>query len=149
MSSSVLLRLAPFMLLQMALFHSFFMTDIPLCVCVCVCVHIYHIFFVHLSAMIAYDLAIVSSATLNIGVRISFQIWFFIFSEYMQECIYSQPDLRLPSLPSQDCSSRSSCPNVAGKTHQRLELRVTTARLASSSRGSSSFASSLQAGLKP
>ena len=33
------------MLLQMALFHSFFwLNNIPLCICVCVCVYIYAIY---------------------------------------------------------------------------------------------------------
>ena len=34
--------------------------------------------------MVAYDLAVVSSATVNTGLSVSFQIRVFIFSEYTQ-----------------------------------------------------------------
>ena len=91
-----------------------------MCVCVCVCVcararmraRVFTASYLSICLlMVAYDLTIVSSATLNIGVRVSFQIRVFIFSEYMQECMYSQPDLRLPSLPSQD----SVVPDLQGQ----------------------------------
>ena len=69
------------MLLQMALFYSFFMwlNNIP----VCLYIHIFiHSFFdEHLGCF--HVLVIFSSAALNIGVHISFQIRIFVLSEYL------------------------------------------------------------------
>ena len=73
------------MLLQMALFYSFYwLSSIPLCVCVCVCVCVspappYP--FVHSSVDRQHlgsfhVLAIVNSAAMNIGVHVTFQISF-------------------------------------------------------------------------
>ena len=64
------------MLLQMALFHSFWwLSNISLCVCVCVCVHTLYllypfIFSEHLGCF--HVLAIVNSAAVTIRVCISF-----------------------------------------------------------------------------
>ena len=63
------------MLLQMALFHVFFMAEWYSSVCVCVCV--YHIFNDssvdgHLGCF--HALAIVNSATVKLRVSVSFQI---------------------------------------------------------------------------
>ena len=66
------------MLLKMALFHSFFMTNIPVCVCVCVFTASSLSIYV---LMVAYDLVVVSSATLNTGLSVS---RVFIFSEFTQ-----------------------------------------------------------------
>ena len=62
--------------MQIALFHSFFMTDIPLCI------DIYHIFFIqssldrHLGCF--HVLAIVNTAAVTIEVHVSF--WIRVFS---------------------------------------------------------------------
>ena len=69
------------MLLQMVLFHSFlWLSSVPF-------VYMYHIFFIHSSVNghlgCFHVLAIVNSATMNIGVHVSFQIRSFIFSGYM------------------------------------------------------------------
>ena len=67
-------------------FHSFlWLSSIPLYVCMCVCVYTYHVFFIH-SCVDSHlgcfhVLAIVSSAAVNIGVHVSFQIR--VFSGYM------------------------------------------------------------------
>ena len=49
-----------------------------MCVCVCVCVCVYHIFFIHSPVdgllVCFHVLAIVKSASVNIGVHVSFQI---------------------------------------------------------------------------
>ena len=61
------------MLLQMALFHSFLLpSDILLCVCITSFIH---------SSVDGYlgcfhILVIINSATMNIGVHVSFKIWF-------------------------------------------------------------------------
>ena len=73
------------MLLQMALFCSFLWpNNIPLCVCVFVCVYTHHI-SIHSSVNGHLDcfhvLAIVNSASMNIGVHVSFQI--VVLSGYM------------------------------------------------------------------
>ena len=63
------------MLLQMALFQSFYGWVILHCVCVCVsvygCLGCFHVF------------AIVNSITVNIGVHVSFLIRIFVFTRYM------------------------------------------------------------------
>ena len=61
------------MLLKMALFHSFLLlSDILLCICTTS--------FIHSSADrylgCFHVLAIINSATVNIGVHVSFKIWF-------------------------------------------------------------------------
>ena len=70
-------------MLQMALFHSLWLSNSPLCVCVCVCV--YHILFIHSSVdghlRYFYVLAIVNSAAMNIGLHVSFLIT--VFSRYI------------------------------------------------------------------
>ena len=80
------------MLLQMALFCSFlWLNSSPLYVHVCVYIYIYvhHIFFIrspadgHLGCF--YDLAIVSSATVNMKVLVSFQIIYSFVWVYAQE----------------------------------------------------------------
>ena len=64
------------MLLQIALFHSFLISELYSIV------HIYHIFFIqHLGCF--HVLAIVNSAAVNIGVHVSFQMRVFAFSGYM------------------------------------------------------------------
>ena len=66
------------MLLQMALFHSFLWLLFH-------CMYIYHIFFIHLpvDGHLGYFhvLAFVNSASVNIGVHVSFQIR--VISRYM------------------------------------------------------------------
>ena len=69
------------MLLQMALFHIFlWLSNMPLCVsvCVCVCLCVYHIFCFHSSINghlgCFHVLAIANSASVNIGVHVSFQV---------------------------------------------------------------------------
>ena len=83
------ISLAPFMLLQMALFLSvLWLSNILLCVCVCVCVS-HHNFFIHSSTDrylgCFHVLAIINSAaaksTIYNGVHVSFQI--ILFSGYM------------------------------------------------------------------
>ena len=69
------------MLLQMAKFHSFFMTEWYSIV------YIHHIFFIHSSVDGHLDcfhvLAIVNNAAVNIRVHVSFQISVFVFSGYI------------------------------------------------------------------
>ena len=75
------------MLLQMALFHSFFMAEqySIVCVCVCVCVCVYHILFIHSSVSghlgCFHVLVIVNSAATNISAHVSFRIR--VFCGYM------------------------------------------------------------------
>ena len=85
--------LAPSMLLQMSLFYSFlWLSNIPVCVCVCVCVqtnHVYvythtHTYNTHITFLkpIVFNghlgcfhvLAIVNSASMNIGMHVFFWI---------------------------------------------------------------------------
>ena len=69
------------MLLQMALSHSLWLSNSPVCVCVCV----YHILFIpssvdgHLGYF--YVLAIGNSAAMNIGLHVSFLLK--VFSRYI------------------------------------------------------------------
>ena len=66
------------MILQMTVFHSFlWLSNIPLQICMCVCIH--SSVDKHLGCF--HVLAIVSSAAVNTGVYVSFQISF--FSRYM------------------------------------------------------------------
>ena len=76
------------MLLQMASFQSFFMTNSPLCVYIYVFVDRYrytHISFIHSSVNghlgCFHVLTIVNSAAVSIGVHVSFQIT--VLSGYM------------------------------------------------------------------
>ena len=66
------------MLLQMALFHSFFwLSNNPLCVCVCVCSHTVSSLSIHLSVDTGcfHVLHTVNSAAMNTGVHV-FELWF-------------------------------------------------------------------------
>ena len=79
------LSLGSSMLLQMALFHSFYGSVVfhCVCVCVCVCVCLYHIFFIHSSVdgHLGYfhGLAIENSAAVNIGMHVFFRIMVFFW----------------------------------------------------------------------
>ena len=109
----------PFLLLQMALFHSFsWLSNIPCCVyvSVCVCVRVY----IHMSSLIPLLIdvvcihvsAIINSAAMNIGVRVLFQI--IVFSIYMPKSalagsygtfIFSFSIVAVPtSIPTNKCS---------------------------------------------
>ena len=75
------------MLLQMALFHYFLLlSNIPL---VCIPMHTHHIFFIYSSVDGHLDcfhiLAIVNSATMNIGVYVFFPTSSCLFWVYAQE----------------------------------------------------------------
>ena len=82
----VLSSQGPFLLLQIALFHSFlWLNNISLHLCITSSLSIPPHFFIHSSVNGYlggfYVLAIVNSATMNIGVHVSFQIM--IFYRYM------------------------------------------------------------------
>ena len=63
--------LGPPMLLQMVMFHCFLrLSNIVLCACVCV----HHIFFIHSLDGHFHILAIVNSASMNIGMHVFFQV---------------------------------------------------------------------------
>ena len=71
----VMISLIASMLLQVELFYSFlWLSSIPLCVCVCVYTH--HILFIHSSVnehlVCFHVLVTVNSASVNIGVHVSF-----------------------------------------------------------------------------
>ena len=72
------------MLLQTALFHSFYDQVMFQCM------YIYHIFFIHSSVDghlgCFHVFAIVNSAAINIGMHGSFRIRAFVFSRYMPRC---------------------------------------------------------------
>ena len=77
----VMISLIASMLLQMALFYSFlWLSSIPLCVCIYIYIYIYtythHILFIHSSVnehlVCFHVLATVNSASVNIGVHVSF-----------------------------------------------------------------------------
>ena len=73
------------MLLQIALFHSFYGWVIFHCVFVCVYIYIHHIFFMHSSVYGHLGcftvLAIVNTAAMNIGLHVSF--WIIVLSGYV------------------------------------------------------------------
>ena len=83
------------MLLQMALFHSFWwLSNIPLCVCVCVYIythtytpHLVYPFICWWTFRFFHVLAIANSAAMNIGVHVSFQI--IALSIYMLRSVIS------------------------------------------------------------
>ena len=84
---------SPSMLLQVAKFHSLWLSSIPVCVCVCVCVYIYiymHHIFTHSSVDghvgCFHTLVFVDNAAINIGVHLSFWISAFIFCFFV--CLF-------------------------------------------------------------
>ena len=69
------------------IFHSFKRLSNISFVCVCVCMYVYHSFFIHSSVDghvgCFYVLSIVNSAAVNVGVHVSyFVFWFFFYNKF-------------------------------------------------------------------